>query len=61
MIVIDNIIKDIYINNTLYLDKFNTMHPFIKKNILYHILNNIYNKSEASFFIRRIQVYTKNN
>ena len=43
---IDNIIKDIYINNTLYLDKFNTMHPFIKKNILYHILNNIYNNKE---------------
>ena len=43
---IDNIIKDIYINNTLYLDKFNIMHPFIKKNILYHILNNIYNNKE---------------
>ena len=43
---IDNIIKDIYINNTLYLDKFNTMHPFIKKNILYHILNNIYNNKD---------------
>lgn len=43
---VDNIIKDIYINNTLYLDKFNTMHPFIKKNILYHILNNIYNNKE---------------
>ena len=43
---IENIIKDIYINNTLYLDKFNIMHPFIKKNILYHILNNIYNNKE---------------
>lgn len=43
---IDNIIKDIYINNTLYVDKFNIMHPFIKKNILYHILNNIYNNKE---------------
>lgn len=43
---VDNIIKDIYINNTLYLDKFNTMHPFIKKNILYHILNNIYNNKD---------------
>ena len=43
---VNNIIKDIYINNTLYLDKFNTMHPFIKKNILYHILNNIYNNKE---------------
>ena len=43
---IDNIIKDIYINNTLYLDKFNTMHQFIKKNILYHILNNIYNNKD---------------
>lgn len=43
---IDNIIKDIYINNTLYLDKFNIMHPFIKKNILYHILNNIYNNKD---------------
>lgn len=43
---IDNIIKDIYINKTLYLDKFNTLHPFIKKNILYHILNNIYNNKD---------------
>ena len=43
---IENIIKDIYINNTLYLDKFNIMHPFIKKNILYHILNNIYNNKD---------------
>ena len=43
---VNNIIKDIYINNTLYLDKFNIMHPFIKKNILYHILNNIYNNKE---------------
>ena len=39
-------LKDIYINNTLYLDKFNIMHPFIKKNILYHILNNIYNNKD---------------
>lgn len=43
---VDNIIKDIYINNTLYLDKFNNLHPFIKKNILYHILNNIYNNKD---------------
>lgn len=43
---VDNIIKNIYINNTLYLDKFNIMHPFIKKNILYHILNNIYNNKD---------------
>lgn len=43
---VNNIIKDIYTNNTLYLDKFNTMHPFIKKNILYHILNNIYNNKD---------------
>ena len=43
---IDNIIKDIYINNTLYLDKFNNLHPFIKENILYHILNNIYNNKD---------------
>lgn len=43
---VDNIIKDIYINNTLYLDKFNKLHPFIKKNILYHILNNIYNNKD---------------
>ena len=43
---VDNIIKDIYTNNTLYLDKFNTLHPFIKKNILYHILNNIYNNKD---------------
>ncbi len=43
---VNNIIKDIYTNNTLYLDKFNIMHPFIKKNILYHILNNIYNNKD---------------
>ena len=43
---VNNIIKDIYTNNTLYLDKFNTIHPFIKKNILYHILNNIYNNKD---------------
>lgn len=40
---IENIIKDIYISNTLYLDKFNNLHIFLKKNILYYILNNIYN------------------
>lgn len=40
---VENIIKDIYISNTLYLDKFNSLHIFLKKNILYYILNNIYN------------------
>ena len=40
---VNNNIKNIYNNNYLDLKKFNSLHPFIQKNILYKILNNIYN------------------
>lgn len=40
---LDTHIKDIYKNNYVNLEKFNTLKPFIKKNILYKILNTYYN------------------
>lgn len=43
---VQNNLKKIYINNKLNIIKFNKLHPFLKKNILYTILNNIYNNKE---------------
>ena len=40
---IDKHINNIYIKKELNIDKFNKLDNFIKKNILYRILNNIYN------------------
>ncbi len=40
---IDKHINKLYINKELNIDKFNKLDIFIKKNILYKILNNIYN------------------
>lgn len=40
---IEKNMKEIYKNNKLDLNKFNTLHPFLKKHILYHIINDIYN------------------
>ena len=40
---IDKHINNIYIKKELNIDKFNKLDNFIKKNILYKILNNIYN------------------
>jgi len=42
---VNNYLKEVYINNYLNLDLFNNLHYFIKKNILYKILSNIYNNS----------------
>ncbi len=39
-------LKDIYTNNKLDLIKFNELHPFLKKNILYTILNDIYQNKD---------------
>lgn len=39
-------LERIYINNKLNIDKFNKLHPFMKKNILYTILNDIYENKE---------------
>ena len=36
-------IKDIYINNIIDIEKLNKEHPFMKKNIIFHILSKIYN------------------
>ena len=35
-------INTIYKNNTIDIEKFNNEHPFIKKNIVFHILSNLY-------------------
>lgn len=40
---VNDILKIIYKNNNIDINKFNTYKPFIKKNIIYCILNNIYN------------------
>ena len=42
---IDKYIKKIYINNYIDLNKFNKVDIFIKKNILYKLLNNLYNNT----------------
>ena len=41
--LVNNIIKKIYINNYINIDKFNKLDTFLKKNVLYKHLNNIYN------------------
>ena len=43
---IDKQLKEVYKNNKLNLILFNKMHPFLKKNIIYHILNNLYDNKE---------------
>ena len=40
---IERHIDNVYKNNTIYLDKLRELDPFLIKNILYYILNNIYN------------------
>lgn len=39
---VDIYLKDNYKNNTLYLEKINTVHPFLLKNVIYKILTQIY-------------------
>ena len=36
-------INNIYINNTIYINKFDKEHPFMKRNIIFYILSKIYN------------------
>ena len=40
---IDKKINYIYSNNCINIDEINKEHPFMKKNIIFHILSNIYN------------------
>ena len=40
--LIDNNINTIFKNNTIYIEELNKLDDFLKKNTLYHILNNIY-------------------
>ena len=40
-----NLLKDIYVNNILDLNKFNILDKIVKKNIIYSILENIYNNN----------------
>ena len=40
---IDSKIKNIYKDNCIYLPELNKEHPFMKKNIIFHILKNVYN------------------
>ena len=42
----DKKIKSIYKNNKLNINKFIKLHPFMQKNIIYSILNNLYNNKE---------------
>lgn len=39
-------LNNIYKENKLNISKFNNLHPFLKKNIIYRILNDIYNNKE---------------
>ena len=39
-------LKNVYQNKRLNIKNFNKLHPFLKKNILYSILNNLYNNKE---------------
>lgn len=43
---VENNLKNIYKEKTLDINKFAKLHPFLKKNIIYTILNNIYNNKE---------------
>lgn len=40
---IEKNMKEVYNKNKLELNKFKNLHPFLKKHILYHIINDIYN------------------
>jgi len=39
-------IKIVFIHNKIDINKFNKLHPFLKKSIIYNILNDIYNNKE---------------
>ena len=43
---VKNNLENIYKNNKLNINKFNKLHPFLKKSILYTILNDIYENKE---------------
>jgi len=43
---IENNLKKVYKDNKLNITKFNKLHPFIRKHIIYYILNTIYNNKE---------------
>ena len=43
---IETNLHKVYIDNKLDINKFNLLHPFLKKNILYHILNDLYDNKE---------------
>lgn len=43
---IETNLHKVYIDNKLDINKFNLLHPFLKKNILYHILNDLYDNQE---------------
>ena len=43
---VDVNIKEMYKDNKLDITKFNKLHPFLKKNILYRIINDIYENKE---------------
>lgn len=40
-------VNDIYVNNTLDINKFKNIDYFMQKNILFYILNNLYNNSNS--------------
>jgi len=52
---VDNNINKIYKNNLLDINKFNKLHPFLKKNILYRIINDIYNNKENTVKEKHIE------
>ena len=48
-------LKDIYINNTIYIDKIKKEHNLIQKNIIYYILKDIYNNEEDIIKFKNIE------
>ena len=52
---VDNNINKIYINNSLDINKFNKLHPFLKKNILYRIIKDIYKNKENTVKEKHIE------
>ena len=57
---IDKHINNIYIKKELNIDKFNKLDNFIKKNILYRILNNIYNNKPEKNIIDILDLINNN-
>lgn len=43
---VNNYLEKVFVNNYLDLNIFTSLHPFIQKNILYKLLNNIYNNKD---------------